>query len=262
MNSFHSLNKQTILLVDDNLDILDYLEKHLQEEYTIVKAVNGKDALEKLKENLPDLIVSDILMPQMNGLELCKTIKTDPHLCHIPVILLTAQSMISQMQEGYAAEADDYITKPFDITLFKARVKNVLSMREKMKTVYGDSFSLKNLGIEQADEKSIFLNKYIEIVKENLSDPDFDVAIIYNSMGMSRPTFYRKVKNLTGLSPTELITHVRLEVASRLLLETTMSINDVALSVGFSSGSYFARNFRTVYGLSPTEYQKKSGESA
>ena len=197
------------------------------------------------------------MMPEMNGLELCKRIKESQDFCHIPVILLTAKSMVSQVEEGLEAGADDYIVKPFQVSVLKARVRNLLSLREKMKSNYGESLTLRNLGVEEPDEDNDFLTQYIDIVKANISNQELDVSVIYQALGMSRANFYRKVKAVTGLSPIELIKNIRLEAGAKLLKESNMNISEIAQHIGFSSRSYFARSFKAVYGMSPTEYQEK-----
>ena len=249
-------NKQTVLLVDDNQEVLEYLEQQLQHDYIVMKAINGKDALEQIDKTYPHIVISDVMMPEMNGLELCMRIKEDQNFCHIPVILLTAKSMVSQIEEGLEAGADDYIVKPFQVSLLKARIKNILSLREKLKNIYGESSTLKQLGVEEPEENNDFLSQYIDIVKANISNQELDVSVIYQALGMSRANFYRKVKAVTGLSPIELIKNIRLEAGAKLLKESSMNVSEVAQHVGFSSRSYFARSFKTVYGMSPTEYQE------
>ena len=253
-------NKQTVLLADDNQEVLQYLEQQLSLDYIVVKAFNGKEALAMIEESYPHIVISDIMMPEMNGLELCKRIKENQNYCHIPVILLTAKSMISQIEEGLDAGADDYIVKPFQISLLKARIRNLLSLREKMKTMYGETFSLKQFGVEEPKEHDDFLTRYIEIVKANISNPELDVSVIYEALGMSRTNFYRKVKTVTGLSPIELIKIIRLEAGAKLLKESDMNISEIAQHIGFSSRSYFARSFKAVYGMSPTEYKETKSQ--
>ena len=254
-------NKQTVLLADDNQEVLQYLEQQLSLDYIVVKAFNGKEALAMIEESYPHIVISDVMMPEMNGLELCKRIKENQNYCHIPVILLTAKSMISQIEEGLDAGADDYIVKPFQISLLKARIRNILSLREKMKTMYGETLSLKQLGVEEPKEHDDFLSRYIEIVKANISNPELDVSVIYEALGMSRTNFYRKVKTATGLSPIELIKNIRLEAGAKLLKESGMNVSEIAQHIGFSSRSYFARSFKAVYGMSPTEYQETASQN-
>lgn len=248
--------KPTILLVDDNEEMLAYLEQQLYHDYNVKKAGNGKEALANIEKIHPDIVICDIMMPEMNGLELCRHLKGDSNYRHIPIVLLTAKSMVSQIEEGLEAGADDYIVKPFQISILKARVRNILNLRAQMKTIYSDTLSLQQFGINESDSNDDFLKQYIHIVKANLSNPDFDVPVIYETLGMSRTNFYRKVKAVTGLSPIDLIKNIRLEVAAKLLKESNLNISEIAQQVGFSSRSYFARSFKSVYGMSPTEYQE------
>lgn len=257
MEETEARNKQTVLLVDDNQEILQYLEQQLQSDYIVMKAINGKDALEQLEGTFPNIVISDVIMPEINGLELCKRIKESQDFCHIPVILLTAKSMVSQIEEGLEAGADDYIVKPFQVSLLKARIRNLLSLREKIKNIYGESLTLRNLGVEEPEEDNDFLTQYIDIVKTNISNQELDVSVIYQALGMSRANFYRKVKAVTGLSPIELIKNIRLEAGAKLLKESNMNVSEIAQHIGFSSSSYFARSFKAVYSMSPTEYQEK-----
>lgn len=246
---------QTLLLVEDNKDVLDYLEKQFETEYHILKAENGKEALTQISRKTPDLIVSDIMMPEMDGLELCRQIKQNAKLSHIPVILLTAKTMPSQITEGYNAGADDYVIKPFDITLLKTRVKNLLLSRKQIQRKYEKKLDLNELGVKTTHQDEEFLQQYTAIIKANFSNPELDVDMICKEIGMSRANFYRKAKALTALSPAEMIKHLRLEAAAQMLRETDVSISEILERVAFSSSGYFASCFKAVYGMSPKEYR-------
>lgn len=252
--------KHVILLVDDNVEVLDYLKEKLVGEYVIQTAANGKQALDLLHDSLPDLIISDVMMPEVNGLSLCRQIKSDEAYSHIPLILLTAKSMVSQIEEGLDAGADDYIVKPFHTSLLKTRIRNLLFTREKLKQQTADAIPLRELGFESEALEDDFIKEYIDIIKANISNPEFDVSVIYETLGISRANFYRKVKVSTGLSPIDLIKNIRLEVSLKLLKETSLNVSEIAQQVGFSSRSYFARTFKSVYGISPTEFQRKNME--
>ncbi|MDR1624056.1 MAG: response regulator [Tannerellaceae bacterium] len=273
--AWHSLNKKTsllleevetkdkpiLLLVDDNEDILQYMERQFESSYVVRQAVNGAEAFEYVRKKPPHLIVSDVVMPKMSGVELCRQIKADKRLCHIPFILITGNSQDEQVKNGLEAGADDYIIKPFDVALLKIRIHNLLTLREKIKDVYSETSTLKNFGIKEPTGENDFLAQYIEIIKSNISNQDFNIADIYNSMGMSRANFYRKVKARTGLSPIDLIRHIRLEAGTKLLKESCMNVSEIANHIGFGSSSYFTRNFKEVYGMSPTEYQNAFRQS-
>lgn len=250
---FHKNYK--ILLVEDNAEVLDYLQKQLSAEYFVYIAVNGRKALEVAENELPDMVISDVMMPEMDGIELCRRIKTDIRLCHIPVILLTAKSMTMHIEEGFSAGADDYIAKPFSISLLKIRIRNIFASREQMKEIFSKKFSLESLGIEVESADQTFMDRYVEIVKNNFRNSNLDVDMICQEMGMSRANFYKKLKTITDLSPAEMIRNIRLESAARLLKETKLTMSEVAVQVGFSSNSYFGSCFKALYGLSPKEYQ-------
>lgn len=244
-----------LLLVEDNIEVLDYLQKQLSAEYTIITAKNGREALELAEKELPDMIISDVMMPEMDGVELCRRIKKDIRLCHMPVLLLTAKSMTMHIEEGFSAGADDYIAKPFSISLLKIRIRNIFANREQMKDIFGKKFSLESLGITVESADQTFMDRYIEIVKNNFQNSNLDVDMICQEMGMSRANFYKKLKSVTDLSPAEMIRNIRLESAARLLQETKLTISEVAVQVGFSSNSYFGSCFKALYGVSPKEFQ-------
>lgn len=248
-------HKPLILIVDDDAEIREYLKQQLHPDYHIITAGNGKEAF-SMMEKKPDLVISDVLMPEMNGIELCKQIRSHPEYADTLVILLTAKSMTSQVEEGLNTGADDYIIKPFQIAILKARIRNLLRSNRNKPATNDLSPLLQTVGIDVAPEKKDFLAQYITIVKDNISNPELDVSLIYEQLGMSRANFYRKVKTITGLSPIELIRNIRLEVGAQLLKETDLNISEIAQKTGFSSRSYFARNFKLVYGVSPTEYQE------
>jgi signal transduction histidine kinase/ligand-binding sensor domain-containing protein/AraC-like DNA-binding protein/AmiR/NasT family two-component response regulator len=249
-------DKPILLLVDDNEDILQYMAQQFEPAYAVQQAADGAEALEWAKKKPPHLILCDVVMPRMSGVELCRHIKADKRLCHIPFILITGNTQDEQVKNGLEAGADDYIIKPFDFALLKIRIRNLLILREKIKDVYSETSTLKHFGIEQPGTTNDFLAQYIEIIKSNISNQDFNIAAIYDSMGMSRANFYRKVKARTDLSPIDLIRHIRLEAGAKLLRESHLNISEIAHHIGFGSSSYFTRNFREVYGMSPTEYQK------
>lgn len=248
-------NKETILIVDDDSEIREYMRQQLHPEYKIIMAANGKEALALIESNMPQMVISDVIMPEMSGMELCKQIKSNAKFAHIPVILLTAKSMASQIEEGFNTGADDYITKPFQISIVKARIRNLLNSNRKKVKQSDPTALLKTMGIVVSEEKDNFLSQYIAIVKENIANSELDVSLIYEKLGMSRANFYRKVKTTTGLSPIELIRNIRLEAGAQLLRETNLNISEIAQKTGFSSRSYFARNFKLVYGITPKDYQ-------
>ena len=250
----------TILLVEDNLEILDYLRRKLQVTYRVVTAVNGQEAFEAAEKYMPDMVISDVMMPVMSGVELCMKIKNTISLSHIPVILLTAKSLAMHVEEGFDAGADDYIVKPFSLSLLRVRIRNLLAGRQRMQAVYYKRFSLENIGIKVESIDDMFMNKYMEVVRKHIAEPDFGIDEICREIGLSRANFYRKVKAITNLTPVEMIRNIRLETAARLLKESSLSISEIAFKVGFNNHSYFTSCFKTLYGISPTEYQERGKE--
>ena len=247
--------KYKLLIVEDNPEVLDYLYRHLKQEFEVHTAVNGQVAWDMLEDTMPDLLVSDVMMPELSGVDLCRQIKADIRLCHIPVILLTARNMDTYVEEGFAAGADDYLTKPFRLSLLKIRIRNILDSRENLKKMYGKKFSLQGLGIKVESNDELFMSRYIELVKQNFTNPDLDIDMICRNLGMSRASFYKKLKAVTDLSPAEMIRNIRLESAAQLLKESDLSISEIAVQVGFGSNSYFGTCFKSLYGVSPKEFQ-------
>ncbi len=194
------------------------------------------------------------MMPRMDGLQLCSHIKNDMRTEHIPVILITAKSMVMHIKEGFSVGADDYIVKPFNIDVLIYRVKNLIESRQKLKQLYGKKFSPDALGIEIISGDDRFTQKFFSIIEEHIANPELNIDLLSREVGLSRANLYRKLKAITDLSPTELIRNKRLEVAAKLLLESTLSVSEVSVYVGFNSHAYFTNSFKTVYGISPTEF--------
>lgn len=248
----------TLLLVDDNRDILTYLKNRLEQEYRIYTAENAEEALHIARQKNIQLIISDVMMPGIDGNQFCRTLKATPALCHIPVILLTAKTLPVHLEEGFNAGADDYLTKPFKISALKARIKNILAERERLEKIYSKKLSLESAGIETTPADRAFMEKYTAIVRENISNPDFNIDTLCTRLGMSRAAFYRKTKNLTPLSPAETIRNIRLECAAGLLKTTTLSAAEIAFQTGFGSYAHFSDYFKATYGVSPKEYRETS----
>ncbi len=246
--------KPLLLLVDDNEEILEFLEHELNEKYAIVKALNGQEALEVLKENAAQLIICDIMMPVMDGFELCKIIKTNFEYSHIPVILLTARNTLQSKIEGLETGADAYIEKPFSPEYLQVQIANLLANRNKIKEYFASSplVHIKSMAYSKADE--FFLEKINDSIFKNLEDTDFDVEKLAKLMNMSKPTLYRKIKSLSDLSPNELINITRLKKAAELLVESNYKIYEVADMVGYASQTNFGRNFLKQFGMTPTDY--------
>lgn len=249
---------KTVLLVEDNKDIRSYLRKRLEKHYRIVEAHDGKEAFETVKRELPDLVISDIMMPVMDGLELCQCIKADLNTGHIPVMLLTARILLPQIKEGYLTGADDYVVKPFNMDVLRTRIYNLLSQREKLKKLYGKSFSPQSMGFDTTSADEHFMQKLFDVIGQHLTSAELGTDLICRELGMSRSNFYRKVKSVTELSLNDLIRHKRLEVAASLLKTRTKSISEVADVTGFSSATYFAKCFKDEFGMSPSAWLKEN----
>lgn len=246
--------KYKILLVEDDKDVRDYLKKSLEAEYIVIEAADGVRAYEKVVQDFPDLVLSDIMMPKRDGLELCTMIKNDIRIGHIPVILMTARSMVVHIKEGFQAGADDYIVKPFNMDVLQTRIRSLLASREQLKKLYGKRFSPDVMGIEVKSADERFSQKLFDVIEKNISNEKLDVELLCTEIGISRANLYRKLKSITELSPMELIRNKRLEMAAKLLKESEMNVSEIASHLGFNSHSYFSNSFKTFYGCTPTEF--------
>jgi YesN/AraC family two-component response regulator len=223
-------------------------------QYEILESSNGSQGFDIAVERLPNLIVSDVMMPLMNGIDLVRQLKHDARTNHIPVILLTARGTLNHQVEGLEIGADDYLTKPFNISLLQAKIKNHLQVREKLKEKYSRMVSLQPLHEEVENPDDKFLQRLMRILEENIMDADFNVSSLVREIGMSRPVLFRKTKMLTGLSVIDLIRNVRLKKAEMLLKQKKLSISEVAFTVGFSDPKYFSKSFRNQFGKPPSQY--------
>ena len=249
----------TVLIVDDNADVRAYLRNILQNQYQINEAADGQQGLTLANEIVPDLIVSDVMMPVMNGLEFCHRVKDNTATSHIPVILLTARAMSHHQIEGYESGADAYITKPFSADLLLARISNLLASRIKLKALFtatnkseGNGSVTENTN-EQVIKEDAFFKKFRDFVEHNMTDSDLSVETIGAELGLSRVQLYRKIKALTGLSPVELLRKARLQKAKELIKSTDKTIAEVAYEVGFTAPSYFTKCFKEEFGISPSD---------
>ena len=251
-------SKSAILIVDDNADIRTLLRRILQDRYQVNEAEDGQQGLELANEIVPDLIVSDVMMPVMNGLEFCQRVKDNIATSHIPVILLTARALSKHQVEGYESGADAYITKPFSADVLLARIDNLLKNRLRLKGLFGSEEEKEVQQVETPAEEpqkkeDKFIIRFREYIEQHMSDSNLSVEAIGAELGLSRVQLYRKVKALTGQSPVELLRTVRLHKAHRLLQDSVKSISEVAYEVGFTSPSYFTKCFRDEFGASPSE---------
>jgi signal transduction histidine kinase/DNA-binding response OmpR family regulator/streptogramin lyase len=251
-------NKPSVLLIEDNADVRLYIREEIKNDYHVLEADNGREGLELACSNPIDLIVSDIMMPEMDGLEFCKQIKTNFDTSHIPVILLTARNSDDYKLKGLEIGADDYVFKPFNATVLSARIKNLIESRKKLKQQFSRDLSLtpKDLTITSPDE--IFLTKTLEIVEKFMSDSEFNVDRLVEEVGMSRSVFYRKLKNLTGQSANDFIKTMRLKRSAQILRQNKLTISEVSYEVGFNDPQYFSKCFSKQFGLTPSQFVAKS----
>lgn len=247
-------NRFKILIVEDDTDLRNYIQKELEKHYSVTTCSNGQKALLKTQQQLPDLVLSDVAMPGMNGRQLCINIKSNPSTSHIPVIMLTGLSSKENILQGLEAGADDYITKPFDSSILLAKLKTLLVnrrvMREKFIDTAGENLEMKF----KNDFDKAFVKTITDLVKENITDPDLSVRMLYTTAGMSRTAFYHKLKSLIDMSPAEFIRMIRLNHAKNLLRTKRYNVNEVAYRCGFTDAKYFSTAFKRQFGKSPSTF--------
>ena len=246
-------DKPRVLVIDDNADIRAYATALLGDEYDVMEASDGSEGLKKAVREVPDVVVCDVMMSGMDGLECCKHLKSDSLTCHIPVILLTAKTLDEHRAEGYAYGADAYLTKPFNGNVLKARIKNLITNRKLMKIVFGNDAQQEPMEAVAQSAESLFVEKFRTIIQGNLGNSDLNVETISHEMGISRAQLYRKIKSITGISPNDIIREARLRRADRLLETTDKSVSEIAYEVGFSSPSYFTKCYREFFGRTPNK---------
>ena len=246
--------KATVLIVDDNEEIIDFISDDLEETYQVLKAYNGKQALDILAKEAVQLVISDVTMPIMDGFELCKEIKSNFNYSHIPIILLTAKNTLQSKIQGLELGADAYIEKPFSPEHLQVQIANLIRNRTKVKEYFANSplAHIKSMAHTKADET--FLEKVNDAIYHNIEDKEFDVEKLAKFVNMSRPTLYRKINEISDLSPNELINITRLKKAAELLREGVHKIYEISDMVGFNSQTNFGRIFHKQFGMSPTEF--------
>ena len=252
-------DRPLVLIIDDNNGMRAYLRSILQDHYNVTEAVDGQQGLERARREVPKLVVCDVMMPVMDGLEFTRRLKADTATSHIPVILLTARSLSEQREEGYGTGADSYLTKPFTGSLLLARIDNLIHSRTLLRSLFSG-----NSKEEEKEEEMLgaqdqtFVTKLREVIRDNMGDSDFSVERIGEEIGLSRVQLYRKVKALTGQTPVELLRKARLERGRRLIEKTEKSVSEIAYEVGFTSPSYFNKCFKDEFGISPGAMREKA----
>ena len=247
----YQTDKPEVLIIDDNIDIRTYLRSVLSEKYNVSEAADGKVGLELARKIVPDIVLSDIMMPVMDGLAFCQQLKTDKAISHIPVILLTARSLDEQRAEGYEHGADAYLSKPFSLRLLFSRIDNLIESRKKLNQTWSKGVEDDEIGNISNEIDKSFLKQLRKIIQENLANSDLSVEQIGDEIGLSRVQLYRKVKALTGYSPVEIVRKARLTRARHLLRTTEKTVSEVAYAVGFSTPSYFSKCYKDEFGESP-----------
>jgi signal transduction histidine kinase/ligand-binding sensor domain-containing protein/DNA-binding response OmpR family regulator len=249
-----SYQDKIMLVIEDNPDVRLFIRHHFDTAYTVLEASNGTEGWDKAVQVIPDIILCDILMPGINGYDLVKKLKNDEHTSHIPVILITALGSREHELEGLSAGADDYITKPFDLSILQTKIENILAMRQSLKEKYSGELLLqpRNILITSPDER--FMKKAIETVEENISDPDLDIEKFAAEVGVSRMQLYRKLHSLTDMTVKEFIRDIRLKRAAQLLLQNRQNVSEIAFAVGFKDLSHFRKCFRQKFGMSASDY--------
>ena len=248
-------DRPTVLVIDDNADIRNYVKTLLAEEYHVLDAPEAATGIRLAMKYVPDVIVSDVMMPGMDGVECCRRLKTELQTCHIPVILLTVCSLDEQRIQGYNGGADSYISKPFNSQLLLSRIRNLIDSRRQLRQFFGDNQTLAKENICDIDKD--FVSRFKSLVEEKMRDPELNVEDLGKDMGLSRVQLYRKLKSLTNYAPNELLRQARLKKATSLLASSEMTVAEIAYEVGFSSPSYFTKCYKEQFGESPTDFLKR-----
>lgn len=247
--------KEIVLVIDDNQDVREYTEMLLRDSYTVIEAVNGQDGIRQAMKYVPDVIICDIMMPIMDGIECCRRLKSEIQTSHIPVLMLTAYTMDEQRIQGYDSGADAYLTKPFNAKVLLTRIRNLIDNRKRLKSI-GDSLApIQKQSLSEMDKG--FVEKLKGLIDEKMGDSALSVESLGTELGLGRVQLYRKTKALTGYSPNELLRIARLKKASSLLASTEKTVAEITYEVGFSSPSYFTRCYKEYFGESPTDFLKR-----
>lgn len=248
-------SERRILVVEDNTDLREYIRAQLEPEFEVAEATNGKKGLEKAQKLQPALVITDLMMPVMGGTELCENLKTHQATDHIPVIMLTAKADMESKLKGLETGADDYIIKPFDARELRMRVKNLIEQRNKLQARFREIFLLDEKPSE-SNAQFKMLRGIIEVINRHMDDPDFDIILLAKNLALSRSQLFRKVHDVAGITPKELIRMIKMKEAARLLRSGEMNVTQVMYQVGLKNASHFATTFRKFFGVNPREYVK------
>ena len=257
-------NALSILIVEDNDELRSFLSNVLSENYKIHLAANGQEGLDAVRKQSPDLIVSDVMMPVMDGLEMVRQLKADPTFCHTPIILLTAKSALEDRIAGLEQGIDDYVTKPFSASYLKVKIQNLLTKRKQWQELYRKTLLQKGqpefypaeLHITSYDQE--FMKRLLDFIEANMSDINLKIEQLADAMNLSRAVFYTKLKAISGLSPIDFLRDIRIKRACQLIASGNYTISQVAYMTGFKDPKFFSRTFRKIMNCSPTEYKEQN----
>lgn len=254
-------NKQSVLLVEDEPDLRYLIKNVLKDQYVVYEAANGIEALAFLNKTLPNIIISDVMMPGMNGLKLCRTLKQTPAMAHIPFVILSARGSEDHKAEGYELGADAYIPKPFQINYLLVRIRKLLDYQERMASLIKDQhITTQFMDADIADTDKKFLESLLKVIEENLNEPDLNAATIEDALAISKMQLYRRLKNLAGMTPSEFIKRIRLKHAADMLIVSQYTVSEIFYRTGFNNKSYFFREFKKIYNCAPNEYRQQQYE--
>jgi CheY-like chemotaxis protein/AraC-like DNA-binding protein len=263
----------TILVVEDDADYRWLIVSGLKDDYHVIEAANGKDGLDKAVEHIPDFVVTDLMMPVLDGIELCRRLKTNILTSHVPVIMLTARTSVESQIKGLETGADDYVTKPFNMQLLKARIHNLLETRRLLRERFSRQLTRSTPNAQEPDHPGSdtldepilqsemdreFWDKITFILRQNFTDPEYNIESLASELNMGQRSLQRKIKALLDRTPVQLIAEYRLKKAAALLLDNTVNITDAAFEAGFGDLSHFYRLFKKEYGMNPTEYRDEN----
>ncbi len=252
--------RQTILIVEDNRELRSFLKTALSYQYDVLEAENGREALDLAKNCIPDMIITDLMMPEMNGLELAKAIKEDINISHIPLVLLTAKTDMESKLEALQYGVDDYITKPFSSAYLEARIENLLKLRKQLQMFYRSSLTSEVISPSRPNvvsQDDVFIQSIMKFIEDNIDNSEMTIDTIVSGIGFSRSVFFKKLKSLTGLAPVEFLKEARVQRAAQLIETGEFNFSQITYMVGMSDPRYLSRCFKQKFGMSPREYKEK-----
>jgi DNA-binding response OmpR family regulator len=251
-------DKKTLLIVEDNEEFRRFLAEQLSCKFNVLQAGDGEQGLEIASQKYPDLIISDLMMPNMNGLEMCERVKTDLHISHIPVILLTARLSDEAKIECYKAGADSYIAKPFNFEVLQTRIEMLIEQQEKRKRLFREELDVQPGSITTTSLDKEFIEKTLQLIEKNIDNPDYSNDDLGRDLGMSRSRLYPKFQSITGQTPNHFIRSIRLKRAAQLLQADQYTVSEISWMIGINDVKYFNKYFKEEFGVTPTQYRKRN----